>query len=258
MKTVTIGEEEYRLPETIEEMDATALQLLGQLLEENPETVEFKIKLALGMMKLTGSRKKIADTDLFRLAELLDFLDDKELRAKDKKGVWHLLPAEKAICREFYRNPFYELELGGKRFYSPEKEIRGLTLSQFAGCEKTAAADWDKDREAPLRFFSCFYTTEKETAAEERMEAAWQLDTGMLHYLKLHFGSCKKLLAFNHPELFTGKSGGDSSWVDTYHNLAGDKLGTMKEVEQLNVWVAYRIMSKLVKEHGELKRKYNL
>lgn len=259
MITIRVGHEHYQLPESIEELNIRSILCIGRLLSKGVEMLEFKVAFAFDFMRLTHIRHKVDETDLFRISELMDFFDDPELKKLDEKGLWNMLPAETAIRKEFYENPFCSMRVDKheRSVFAPKAELRNFTLSQFANTDQ-AFSQWNTDPEAKYRFFAHLYSCTSSLDYKKRLELAKKVHPSELYFLKLHFESCKSLLVYNHPELFAGESKGDSSWIDVYHNMAGDKMGIMKEVEETNLWVAYRIMSKTLKEHEELKRKYNL
>ncbi len=85
----------------------------------------------------------------------------------------------------------------------------------------------------------------------------WRKDVKLA--IVMWYASCRKWLADEYPLVFAGSAANENYYDGLYktiRGLSGDKYGSFKDVEKLNLHLAMKEMQESIWEAKELKRKY--
>lgn len=164
MKKLHIGESEYELPGTMDEMKLSELIFLSDLVSQEMPIQEVKIKMLLncigahlvkpkseGFHRLRIGNKtfEFSTEDMTKVSAAFDYL----FTAPDKDGRCFL-------DNRLLTNHYSEIEIDGITFYGPGKALEGTTYDQYIYLQ---VYDQIKERkpEAIYNWLGCLFLREK-------------------------------------------------------------------------------------------------
>lgn len=242
MIEVTIGKKNYKLPEKWEELTSEQYLTVIELLFGADDDTVMKLQLFFSFCKLTPAA-------IFKLQKGNAEEKEKKQLAFAAQLVEEVLPCFDFIFHDaFTKNLLPEVKAHGQVHYGPKDKLLDITGEEIKYCEYLSAMyEDDKEHTDFLVQLAAVLYRRKENGQkmsfnkntlERDAERMCDLSSTQLQAIYLFYRSCWSFHAEQNPNVFKPGEKGETdpaAWRSILRAMAGDKRGTVAQVEQLDI-----------------------
>lgn len=256
MLKIHYGNSKFLLPEKWEELNANQFIEVAKLLHCNVKKEIVLLEMAL---------KILLNKNVFRF-----FMINPDIRVRCHKYVTWIFNEDQKIYTQLLEQY--------KGLRGPESKFQNLVLEEFHYAEMALYVyKHEKDEDALDQLVAILYREEKkgydfkknidgdariafnlpELRYNKKRVRKW--DKGVKLAILMWYASCRQLLTEYYPLAFGGVQN-TANYYDglykTIRGLSGQKYGSFKEVEKINLHLAMKEIVETIWEANELKRKH--